>query len=322
MKLSVAMCTWNGAAYVEEQLASVAAQTRKPDEVVICDDASSDATPRALERFSVTAPFTVRIFRNRERLGTTRNFEQAIKRCTGDIILLSDQDDLWRPEKIAVMAERFGRDIRIGCLFTDAVRTDEAGKPLPGTLWDHIGFDETERSRVHRGKAFDVLIRHNVATGATMAFRAKWRDSLLPIPEEIVHDRWIAVILSAVSRVDLIEQPLIDYRVHPQQQIGPGEAAAGIDRWIEMARETGAAEWKRRARELRTVLQRLESLDAPRRRVEQLRKFVAHMETRAALPPQRWRRVPTILRELATLRYFRHSKHFLSAAKDLFWRVE
>jgi len=316
MKLSVAMCTWNGAAYVEEQLVSIAAQTRRPDEVVICDDASNDATPRVLERFSVTAPFTVRIFRNRERLGTTRNFEQAIKRCTGDVIFLSDQDDVWRPEKIAVLAERFVRDIRIGCLFTDAALHG-------GTLWEHIGFDESERSRVHRGKAFDVLIRHNVATGATMAFRAKWRDTLLPIPEEIVHDRWIALILSAASRVDCIEQPLIDYRAHPQQQIGPGEAAAGIDRWIEMARETGAAEWKRRAKELRTVLQRLESLDnAPRRNVVQLGKFVAHMETRAALPPQRWRRIPTILRELATLRYFRHSKHFLSAAKDLFWRVD
>lgn len=315
MKLSVAMCTWNGAAYVEEQLASIAAQTRKPDELVICDDASNDATPRILERFSVTATFPVRIFRNRERIGTTRNFEQAIKRCNGDVIFLSDQDDLWLPEKIASMTGQFVRDIRIGCLFTDA-------KLDGGSLWDHIGFDDSEKGRVHRGKAFDVLMRHNVATGATMAFRAKWRDALLPIPAEIVHDRWIAIILSAISRVDCLEEPLIEYRRHSKQQIGPGESAAGLDRWIELARETGPAEWKRRASELKLVLQRLESLEnAPRPCVERLRRFIAHMETRASLPPQRWRRLPTIVRELATLRYFRHSRHFLSAAKDLLWRL-
>ena len=310
MKLSVAMCTWNGAAFVEQQLASIAAQTRRPDELVICDDHSDDATPRALERFSVTAPFEVRIFRNGERIGTTRNFEQAIARCRGDVIFLSDQDDRWMPEKVAIMADAFVRDIRIGCVFTDAKLGD-------GSLWDHIGFDEGERGDVHRGKAFEVLIRQNVATGATMAFRAKWRDAILPIPAEVVHDRWIAVILAAISRVDCIEQQLIEYRVHPEQQIGAGKPAAG--RWIELARETGPAEWKRRAAELRIILQRLESLGAA---PPSFYKFIEHMETRAALPEKRWKRVPTVLRELATLRYFKHSRHLLSAAKDLFWKVD
>jgi glycosyltransferase involved in cell wall biosynthesis len=313
MKVSVAMCTWNGAAYVEEQLASIVAQSRKPDELIVCDDASTDATARILERFSVTAPFPLRITRNRERLGTTRNFEQAIRQCTGDVIFLSDQDDVWRPEKIATMTDQFIRDIRLGCLFTDAVLGQ-------GTLWDRIGFDDVERSRVHRGKAFDVLIRHNVVTGATMAFRAKWRETVLPVPDEILHDRWIALILSAVSRVDCLEMPLIEYREHPQQQIGAGQPATGISRWLELARETGAAEWKRRAAELRLALQRLESLDPPpAERIDHLRRFVTHMETRASLPQSRLRRIPTIVRELVTLRYVRYSRHLLSAAKDFFW---
>jgi hypothetical protein len=307
------MCTWNGAAFVEEQLATIAAQSRRPDELIVCDDASTDITPRVLERFSVAAPFPVRIIRNRERLGTTRNFEQAISRCSGDVIFLSDQDDRWRPEKIAVMAEQFVRDIRLACLFTDA-------QTSTGSLWDHIAFTEEERGRVHRGRAFDVLIRHNVATGATMAFRAKWREAILPIPEEVMHDRWIALILSAVGRVDCLEMPLIDYRRHQQQQIGPGEPARGVARWMEMARQTGPAEWKRRAAELRVILGRLEKLETvPLERVEQLRRYIEHMETRASLPAQRWRRVPTVLRELIALRYFRYSNHVFSVAKDLFW---
>ncbi len=320
MKLSVALCTFNGAAFVEEQLTSIAAQSRRPDEMIVCDDMSTDATPRILERFSVAAPFSTRIIRNRQRLGTIRNFEQAIERCTGDVIFLSDQDDVWRPEKIATMADRFIRDVRLACLFTDARRVDESGKPLGDSLWNHIAFTESERRRVERGRAFDVLMRHNVATGATMAFRAKWRGMILPIPNQVLHDRWIALILSAVARVECLDLPLIDYREHPEQQIGAGQPAGGLRRWLAMARETGPDEWRQRAAELRLALPRLESLGAvPRDRIEQLRRYIEHLETRASLPPQRWRRVPTVIRELATLRYFRYSSHVFSVAKDLFW---
>ncbi len=83
-------------------------------------------------------------------------------------------------------------------------------------LWDHIGFPPRERKLVGSGRAFDVLVDHNVVTGATMAFRSRWRDAILPIPEVagMLHDQWIATVLSAIAKVLCLDEPLIDYRQH------------------------------------------------------------------------------------------------------------
>ena len=104
------MCTFNGAAWVEQQLASLAQQRRRPDELVICDDQSTDGTYDILTRFAVQAPFPVRLVRNDRQLGVTPNFSQAIGLCTGDNIALSDQDDQWGKRKLEVLEERLLED--------------------------------------------------------------------------------------------------------------------------------------------------------------------------------------------------------------------
>src|SRR5213080_381833 len=98
--LSVALCTYNGAAYLGEQLDSIVAQSRPPDELVVCDDGSTDETVEVLETFLAEAPFPVRLQRNEANLGFVKNFEQAISLCTGDFVALSDQDDVWMPGKL------------------------------------------------------------------------------------------------------------------------------------------------------------------------------------------------------------------------------
>ncbi|MBC7931137.1 MAG: glycosyltransferase, partial [Rubrivivax sp.] len=96
-RLSIAMCTYDGGRYLAEQLASIAAQTRAPDELVVCDDRSRDETTSIVRRFAETAPFPVRLYVNEQNLGSTRNFEKAIGLCEGELIALSDQDDVWLP---------------------------------------------------------------------------------------------------------------------------------------------------------------------------------------------------------------------------------
>lgn len=93
LRISVALCTHNGSAYLTEQLASIAAQTRLPDELVVCDDRSSDDTPRLLADFAARAPFPVQVVVNSENLGSTAKFAKAISLCQGDFIALSDQAD-------------------------------------------------------------------------------------------------------------------------------------------------------------------------------------------------------------------------------------
>jgi glycosyltransferase involved in cell wall biosynthesis len=99
-KISVAMCTYNGSRFIADRLTSMLAPQRLPDELVVCDDHSSDGTAEKLYTFKARAPFPVRVLVNGRNLGSTKNFEKAISLCEGDIIALSDQDDIWAVNRL------------------------------------------------------------------------------------------------------------------------------------------------------------------------------------------------------------------------------
>jgi glycosyltransferase involved in cell wall biosynthesis len=222
MKLSVRMCTYNGAPYLSEQLQSIAAQTRPPDELVVCDDGSTDATRRILEAFAADVSIPVRLYVNERTLGSTRNFERAIGLCAGEIIALADQDDVWRPEKLARAAAILGAFPEVGLVFSDAALVDAAARPLGRRLWEVVGGTRAARQLRRRDRAFRLLLPGWTVTGATMAFRAKFRPLVLPIPADIamIHNGWIALMISTVARVHFIDEPLMLYRQHGAQQIG------------------------------------------------------------------------------------------------------
>ena len=104
MDISVAMATYNGAAYLPGQLESLAEQTQKPAELVICDDRSTDATPEIVRSFARRAPFPVVFVANPQRLHFADNFLQAASLCASDHIAFCDQDDVWRPHKLVTVA--------------------------------------------------------------------------------------------------------------------------------------------------------------------------------------------------------------------------
>src|ERR1700759_3102252 len=104
---SVAMCPYNGARFVGEQLESIAAQTLAPSELVVCDDRSTDATVRLVESFPARGPFSVRLGVTEHTLGSKKIFERAVSLCRGELIALSDQDDVWLPGKLARLAAEF-----------------------------------------------------------------------------------------------------------------------------------------------------------------------------------------------------------------------
>ncbi|HYH86463.1 MAG TPA: glycosyltransferase family 2 protein [Pyrinomonadaceae bacterium] len=327
------MCTYNGGRYLREQLESISAQARTPDELVICDDRSADTTREVVESFAASAPFAVRFYVNEENLGSTKNFERAIGLCEGDVIALSDQDDVWHPDKLR-RVEAALSDGRAGLAFTDGEVVDEQLRPLGWRTWQLIRFGEKELQQFEAGGAFDVLLDHNVVTGATLAFRAGFRDLVLPIPTDIVHDGhrvihdgWIALLISAVAELAYVPELLIKYRQHPRQQLG---VRSGLGAEGER-RETGVLVPARNAARrsnsfdaeihyLQTVLERLATRTDPARSRGARTKLEAalrHLCARAGMPEARLRRVPFVLRELLTLRYHRYSNGIRSAAKDL-----
>jgi len=323
MKISVAMCTYNGAEFLPQQLQSIVEQLRPPDEIVICDDGSTDKTQALLKQFAAESPIPVSLRFNDQNLGSSRNFEQAIRLCAGDVIALSDQDDVWRSDKLQYVEESFNGTPRAGLFFSDAEIVDVDLNPLGKTMWEVIDFNAQKRKLVAISRGHEVLITGWTVTGATMAFRSGFVNLALPIPDGIamIHDGWIALTIASVADVVMIDEPLIKYRQHGRQQIG---APDGTKSQPSLTETWGAA--LRRHSSSADLYKILSALD--RRLREQSAAFDAreallfvgdysfHLNVRANLPPNRLSRLPSILRELVTLRYHEYANGFKSAAKD------
>lgn len=195
------MTTYNGAEYLREQLDSFLIQSQHPDELVVCDDGSTDGTIEILEAFRQHAPFDVHIYLNKINLGYIKNFEKAMSLCEGDIIFLCDQDDVWFSNKIAKMVSMMAMQPSIFVVQADMVLTDEKLHPTPFTQLGNI---------LSIGQGADTFI-----TGCGTAIRREWLGIALPIQSELCgHDNWIHRLAMALGVRVLLEEPLQFYRRH------------------------------------------------------------------------------------------------------------
>ncbi len=318
MKVSIALCTFNGAAYIEQQLESLLRQSRLPDELVVCDDCSTDETVRIVRDFSTRLPFPLRLEVNKSNVGAVRNFDKAIGLCTGDIIALCDQDDYWLPQKIERIEAAF-RNRRVGLVFSDAEIVDVQLQPLGYRLWQRT-FPPSHAHEFDRGRTFDILIYSRTVTGATMAIRADLKPLILPIPELIlmIHDGWIAFMCAAVSKVKYIPEPLMLYRQHAHQLVGAPdkEPVNRPVRWhIPETYFVGQEEQKLRAVYQRLVERRGEF--RTRKVARRLRGQLTHIESRRRPAKRRRYRVLNAVRELVTLRYHHYSDGWQSFREDV-----
>ena len=319
MPISVAMCTFNGARFLGAQLDSIASQGRVPNELVVCDDGSADGSVEILEAFARRALFPTRISVNKRNLGSTRNFEQAISLCGGTIVALADQDDIWYPHKLERIENAFLKSSEIVAAFSDADLIDENSRPLSSSLWISNGFDARKQKQFANARSLDVLIRHPVLTGATMAFRREFFDLMIPIPENEIHDRWMSFLLAAIGPMEAIPEPLMQYRRHNNQQVGPGPLT--FREQVHTAKSRKAAFYHDEVQRFCQLYERLElrKADFPDGDsvVQELQKKIAHVNHRANLPRTHFARVPGLLREALNGNYWRYSGGWRSVAKDL-----
>lgn len=319
MKLSVALCTYNGASYLPEQLRSIAAQTRLPDELVVCDDFSSDESAEIVNNFAAGAPFITRLIRNSTTLGSTKNFQRAFECCQHDVIVLCDQDDSWYAERLELTENAFAANPEAGAVFADADIADENLIPTGQSLWESVDFNDRLQQKVDDGRAFDALLAYNFMTGATMAFRAQFRPLLIPIRDNWVHDAWIAILISAVATVIRIDRPLIKYRRHTGQQLGPGRRSMNDHLATVQALNT-RDEYRQKQEQYRLVRERLQKqtdFAVSDRHKELLQIKIQHVTRRANLPQSRFRRLPVIGRELLHHRYRDFGHGWKGAVRDM-----
>jgi len=317
--VSVAMCTFNGSRFLSAQLQSIAAQRRLPDELIICDDASSDGSDVIAMDFARQAPFPVRVVRNPQNVGVAHNFQQAISVCCSSIIALADQDDIWYRHKLERIESAFLKSPAIVAAFSDADLIDSDSHSLGTRLWNSFLFTPREQKRFVNGGTLNVLVKHPVVTGATMAFRAELRSMLLPIPASQLHDSWMSFLLAACGPFAPISEPLIQYRSHRRQQVGPGRA--DLRARFEQARITGPRFYLREIERFHLLAERLQR-HASRfpfadRALHEIDRKISHREHRACLPRSGMARIPKVVREVLNGGYWRYSEGWQSIAKDM-----
>ena len=200
--VSVAMCSYNGAEYIKEQIASILDQTFQNLELVIVDDCSKDNTVSIIKEIA-EHDARVKVHCNESNLGFNKNFEKAISLCEGEYIAISDQDDIWVNNKLErVMAEWKPETV----LMHHSTKTF-SGHPLPSLMITN----EYDRSRC-------TSIRHiltgNFVQGCTTIFKADLREVVMPFNPNLLYDWWIGVCAFNTGHVQYLHENLIYHRRH------------------------------------------------------------------------------------------------------------
>jgi glycosyltransferase involved in cell wall biosynthesis len=221
MKISVALCTYNGSSYIKKQIDSILCQKEhKIDEIVICDDNSTDETLEILNNYKLIHPTVFSINSNDINIGSTHNFEKALSLCTGDYIFLADQDDIWKEDKVSKTLAIFDLNPSAEGVFSNADMIDQNDNLVPSiTIWDSIFFLEKELPKPV--DFFDIISKNgNVVTGATLCIKNIVKDFIFPFTDDVLHDEKIASILALRNSLFYSTENLISYRIHDKQQVG------------------------------------------------------------------------------------------------------
>jgi glycosyltransferase involved in cell wall biosynthesis len=199
------MATYNGARYLKAQLQSFTDQTRHPDELIITDDCSTDETETIVRDFAQTAPFKVLFSRNEQNLGYCGNFNAALMKTTGGLVFLSDQDDVWFPEKIEHMVSVAERNPDALVLMNDAALTD-------GEL-NEVGLTKIGQIR-SAGISMDGFVM-----GCCCGIRRELLDLCMPIPAGFKgHDNWIVWLAEGLGGKIVDDKVLQYYRRHESNE--------------------------------------------------------------------------------------------------------
>lgn len=318
--ISVAMCTYNGEKFLREQLESIAAQTRIPAELVICDDRSTDSTADIIRKFAESAPFPVRFHINPVNLGgstkgITKNFEQASGLCTGDLVAFCDQDDVWLPQKLARMAQTMEKSPHPGGVFSDARLINDQGVSKGILLSTTGGMTRHEQVRFAHGKVLPVLLSMTKVYGCSLMVDAQLLRKVLPVPPHWWFDAWVACTVAVYSKLVFIPEPLFLYRIHSTQSVGASAPTASerLKQWKRSAK----GYWEESEPQLTDLYSRLAADDDPAMNpyLEYLRGRMNLLRFRAALPSNPLSRAMKLIPE--TRNYHRYFNGWKSMIKDL-----
>ena len=216
-KINILMATYNGRKYLKKQIDSILNQTYSDFRLLISDDASTDSTLKILEEYE-KKDSRGEIYSHETKLGVVANFEFLINKVRSEYFMFADQDDLWEPDKIEKSLKKLeetGSDL----VYTDLEVVDDKLNQIEPSFWKQKGFYD----KITKYNSFESLYLNNYINGCTMLCKSSWINDFLPLPKTskyVIHDYWIALVVSHRGKMAYIEKPTIKYRQHGKNQVG------------------------------------------------------------------------------------------------------
>ncbi len=216
-KVDILLATYNGEKYLKEQLDSILSQTYGEFRLLISDDSSTDNTKKILEEYTKKDKRII-VFCQEKNLGVIKNFEFLLNKVENDYYMFSDQDDIWKENKIE-QSIKYLEEKNADLIYTDLEVVDENLNVIYSSYWKLKGF----YNKVKKYNNFESLYLNNFVTGCTILSKKELIKEVLPLPNTskfVLHDYWIPLILSQKHKIAYIEEPLIKYRQHKNNKIG------------------------------------------------------------------------------------------------------
>ena len=327
-KVSVVLCAYNGEQFISQQIESILNQSILPDELIISDDCSSDLTADIVSDFERNYPTIIRFFQGDKNLGFIKNFEKAISLAEGEVIFLSDQDDIWFEHKIKYMLQPFIAHEDVGLVYSDAILVNSELEPTENTL-----FGKRKNLVVNKVRSAPMLIKGIGINGCTMAFRLALKDFVLPIEKGWGHDHWIVFIAHAVMAVVPVTKPLMYYRRHGDSAGNDPFLEGGVIKvWKTGIKTASVDEYERDLYRWEAMLHRLNEIKVKQSVTltdnKKFENFLKECEQRTELArlrrkmkeKGRLRRLPNIFNILSLGYYQQYLYGIKSLVKDLLIR--
>ena len=216
-KVDILLATYNGEKYLEDQLNSILSQSYSDFRLLISDDASKDSTKEILEKYK-EKDNRITVFYQRDNLGVIKNFEFLLKKVENKYYMFSDQDDIWKENKIEKSVKKM-EEADSDLVYTDLEVVDENMNVTYESYWKLKGF----YNKIKKYNNFESLYLNNFITGCTIISKKELISKVLPFPNTskfVLHDYWLALIISQNGKIDYIEEPLIKYRQHKNNKVG------------------------------------------------------------------------------------------------------
>jgi glycosyltransferase involved in cell wall biosynthesis len=202
--VSVALAIYNGEKYIAEQLESIIKQSYPTYEIIISDDASKDDTIKIVKQYKKNHP-NIKLLENKNNIGMNQNFEQVIRKCSGQLVAICDQDNIWKEDRLEKIIKNFNNEILI---FSDSTIIFSNGEP-------YKKLSEIKKYKFTSGKSPKEFYYYNAIFGHNIVFRRELLNEIFPFPKTgINYDGWIAFVASCVGKIGYIDEPLVYFRWH------------------------------------------------------------------------------------------------------------